>query len=70
MNEGFDIAAVIAAAISGVISVLSIMMSKRDDISLEKIRNDLEIKKDEQLIHTGQLAILPRMRVVLLSRTK
>jgi hypothetical protein len=48
MNEGFDIAAVIAAAISGVISVLSIMMSKRNDISLEKIKNDLEIKKDEQ----------------------
>src|SRR5215469_15350797 len=48
MTEAFDIAAVIAAAISGVISVLSIIMSKRNDISLEKIKNDLEIKKDEQ----------------------
>jgi hypothetical protein len=49
MTEGFDIAAIIAAAISGVISILSIMMSKRNDISLEKIKNDLEIKKMSRL---------------------
>jgi hypothetical protein len=48
MTQVFDIAAVIAAAISGGISVLSIMMSKRNNISLEKIKNDLEIKKDER----------------------
>jgi hypothetical protein len=46
--EAFDIAAVIAAAISGIISIFSMIMSKRNDISLEKIKYDLEIKKDEQ----------------------
>jgi len=50
MTDGFDTAAaaVIAAAISGAISILSILMSKRNNIELEKIKNDLEIKKDEQ----------------------
>src|SRR5215467_13401515 len=48
MTDGFDNAAVIAAAISGAISILSILMSKRNNIELEKIKNDLEIKKDEQ----------------------
>jgi hypothetical protein len=48
MTDGFDTAVVIAAAISGAISILSILMSKRNDIALEKIKNDLEIKKDEQ----------------------
>jgi len=37
--------AVIAAAISGVISIFSMIMSKRNDISLEKITYGLEIKK-------------------------
>ena len=48
MTEVFDTAAVIAAIISGAISILSILMSKRNEIALEKIKNDLEIKKDEQ----------------------
>jgi hypothetical protein len=49
MVEAFDIAAVIAAAISGVISIFSMIMSKRNDISLERIKYDLEIKKMSKL---------------------
>jgi hypothetical protein len=48
MAEGFDIAAVIAATISAGISILSIIITKRNDISLEHLKNELEIKKDEQ----------------------
>ena len=49
MTEAFDVAAGIATAISGVISILSVIMSKRNNISLEKIKNDLEIKKMSKL---------------------
>jgi hypothetical protein len=48
MVEGFDIAAVIAAAISAGISILSIIITRKNDISLEQLNNELEIKKDEQ----------------------
>src|SRR5689334_13412477 len=48
MVEGLDYAAIIAATISGVISILSIIISNKNNISLEQIKNDLEIKKDEQ----------------------
>ena len=50
MSEGFDIAAVIAATISAGISILSIVITKGNDISLE-LKNELEIKKDEQTAH-------------------
>ena len=48
MSEGFDIAAVIGAAISAGISILSIIIAKKNDVSLERLKNELEIKKDEQ----------------------
>src|SRR6478672_316831 len=48
MTEGFDVAAVIAATISAGISILSIIITKKNDTSIERLKNDLEIKKDEQ----------------------
>ncbi len=52
MSDGSDAAAIavaiISGSISGAISILSIIMSKKNEFSLENIRTDLEIKKDEQ----------------------
>lgn len=48
MIEGFDIAAVVAATISAGISILSIIITKRNDVFLTYLKNELDIKKDEQ----------------------
>ena len=48
MAEGFDSVAIITAIISAGISILSIIITKRNDIALERLKNELEIKKDEQ----------------------
>ena len=48
MTEGLDIAAIIAAVTSGGISILSIYITRKNDIELEKLKNKLEIEKDEE----------------------
>jgi hypothetical protein len=47
MVEGFDTVAIITAGISAGISILSIYLTKKNDITLEKLKSKLEIEKAE-----------------------
>ena len=48
MVEGFDTVAIITAGISAGISILSIYLTKKNDVTLEKLKSKLEIEKAEQ----------------------
>src|SRR5215212_8480158 len=48
MVESFDTTAIITAGISAGISVLSIYLTKKNDVTLEKLKSKLEIEKAEQ----------------------
>jgi hypothetical protein len=47
MVEAFDTVAIITAGISACISILSIYLTKKSDIALEKLKSKLEIEKAE-----------------------
>src|SRR5829696_834793 len=49
MVEGFDLVAIITAGISAGISLLSIYLTKKSDITLEKLKSRLDIEKAEQV---------------------
>jgi hypothetical protein len=49
MVEDFDLVAIITAGISACISVLSIYLTKKSDITLEKLKSRLDIEKAEQV---------------------
>jgi hypothetical protein len=48
MVEGFDIVAIVTAGISAGISILSIYLTKKNDVTLEKLKSKLETEKAEQ----------------------
>ena len=48
MAEELDLAAIIAAAIAGGVSLFSVLLTKRNATKLAEIQNSLEIKKDEE----------------------
>jgi hypothetical protein len=45
MVGGFDTVAIITAGISASISILSIYLTKKNDVTLEKLKSKLEIEK-------------------------
>src|SRR5215212_4260529 len=45
MVEGFNIVAIITAGMSAGISILSIYLTKKNDVTLEKLKNKLEIER-------------------------
>jgi hypothetical protein len=47
MVEGFDTVAIITAGISAGISILSIYLTKKNDVTLEKLKSKLKIEKAE-----------------------
>jgi hypothetical protein len=47
MVEGFDTVAIITAGISASISILSIYLTKKNDVTLEKLKSKLEIERAE-----------------------
>ena len=58
MTDAFNVAAVIAAAISGAISILSILMSKQNDISLE---NCVDLIKETRAQVKGNTRIINKL---------
>ena len=47
MVQAFDTVAIITAGVSAGISILSIYLTKKNDITLEKLKSKLEIEKAE-----------------------
>jgi hypothetical protein len=44
----FDIVAIVVSIVSAIVSIVSIYLNRKNNIELAKIKNDFEIKKDEQ----------------------